>query len=377
MSSSTSNSNSGGSDRIYRLSLQAQARQDLSQLGFLWHEYNLLAAMGAAGSVSTLAVRTALEALRNSVARLRPRERNLFLNHHEYELGRTKEAVSVIARGGSSGLSNDEKQLWRRLRDEVFMRLLQMPADAGIREPHAVTRLFRRFIEGITFFADQPAAAASARWINHPVYHRAASCGDGGSRRCAFGAGGQPRELNEATKKIVETCYVERLIYDHMWRTLSLHTPAGWNAEPEQDERHTVAVNLSQANYESCFPGARITVYIEYRNIDGGAKVPVALTVSRIVGWRQMKVEKAERIDRYVREWVNDSYWSYVTCYRSTGGRQYYKSQDFEHERPWVAVPGTKRSGSQASDPAPHHVSASLGPESPSTTVSRSRSSRF
>ena len=80
--------------------------------------------------------------------------------------------------------------------------------------------MFEAFIQGITHFENKNYGIRDAQ----PSYHRLFSCGPGDTpfrttfQRCAVGMG---RAERLDVRKRIETCYIERLIHDDIYR----HSP--------------------------------------------------------------------------------------------------------------------------------------------------------
>lgn len=186
-----------------------------------------------------------------------------------------------------------------------------------------------------------------------PVYHRLASCGParGGAvhrathLRCD--ADGLPDDQRARNAQRILTCYLERLIYDDMFRTQSLHFPATLvqaAADPAQDEGHRHWLDVTRSDYRSCFPSEDLGVDLVYHG-----QFPVSLTV-RGVGddgrelWR----------DVYVRQLVYEPenvprYDALVTCSRRTeGGTRLVRAQNFETgPTAWAAIGASTAGGSR------------------------------
>lgn len=149
--------------------------------------------------------------------------------------------------------------------DRIFVNVLKVAA-----APSMVTKLFEEFIKGITYFRQQIDPRHP-----FPVYHRLHSCGPnlygaqmdeeyrGAHLTCP---GGLPRSEKNRRKTLIERCYLERLIYDELYRHFALHHPARGNAEPEQDLAHTTRLRLVESDYRSCFRDGRIEIAIRYES---------------------------------------------------------------------------------------------------------------
>lgn len=238
------------------------------------------------------------------------------------------------------------KSIVRSYLDKIFKNSLKM---RGISSNFAITHTFMEFIKGITYFDNQ----ANAFPQRHPIYHRIYSCGDGTD---AFRAQqlrcrqyGMPSEERDEVKARIFRCYVERLIYDNMYR--SMHgavfamTSGPGNVPFTQDDGHMNFLAETRADFQSCYPCLEILVDIEYdpETLYGHAK-PVELRITRISKCLSAPDErKATSTELYQRRLVlNDQtarkeYDPGVFCTRLTeGGNEYRKVQTFQSgEKSW------------------------------------------
>ena len=110
--------------------------------------------------------------------------------------------------------------------------------------PHHYTVVFEEFIKGITYFASQR--------TRNPIYHRLAPC------------------------KRVETCFIELLVFEEIYKDLSNL------AEPICLE------NDIKKDYKACFPSMSINV-----QVSGYVQsMPTCLEISRFKNGRLASVEK-------------------------------------------------------------------------------------
>ena len=134
--------------------------------------------------------------------------------------------------------------------------------------PQSLTKLFEEFIKGITYFRQQLDPRHP-----FPVYHRLHSCGpnnkdlDGAHRAANLTCpGGLPRSEKARRKVLTERCYVERLIYDALFKHYTLLHPDRGNAELEQDERHIERLMLVEQDFRSCFRNMRVEVEMRFES---------------------------------------------------------------------------------------------------------------
>lgn len=237
----------------------------------------------------------------------------------------------------------------RSYMDRVFTTLLHGDWRSTIT---LATEVFEGFIRGITYFKSQEPDNASV----HPLYHRLYSCGDGthafreAHLRCRA-PHMTVRERNDVKTRI-QTCYVERLIYDRIYTELSsriaLSRGAAGNAPRSQDEGHHRFIRESvERDFHTCFPGIRILVHVRFG--DGGMPYECVITRMRIRASDpdEITATSTETYTRSLR--LGDTgnaqldllrrlqYTDIVECRLLThGGREFRKIQTFETGcQPW------------------------------------------
>lgn len=143
------------------------------------------------------------------------------------------------------------------------------------------------------------------------------------------------KDISVAEKKrrrpLIERCYLERLIYDALYRYETLHFPlTGSNADHTQDKGHMFRMDLTKEDYESCFKGHSIDVEVEYHD-----RFPLTLKMTR------KKKGIVFYTDEYIQELRGNGsaiapYTGVVVCKRvMANGKTYLKTQDFGMERDW------------------------------------------
>ena len=180
----------------------------------------------------------------------------------------------------------------RSMHDKIFTKLLKLNNFI----PLGITQVFKDFIEGITYFSDE-----LENKIKIPIYHRAASCGNSSEdfKKKYFDCynTNTPEEI-EIKKKHIFKCYVERLIYDDMFRTLSLHFPSTLNNQNlKQNKGHLFQLSERAKNYNKCFLNINIIIELEYDN-----NLPIILKINYIKDNKIIKKEifmKTTYIDKY------------------------------------------------------------------------------
>lgn len=147
--------------------------------------------------------------------------------------------------------------------DRIFKNVLGITST-----PQSLTKLFEEFIKGITYFRQQLDPRHP-----FPVYHRLHSCGPNNKDMDAahrasnlICPGGLPRSEKFRRKALTERCYVERLVYDALFKHYTLLHPEKGNADVEQDERHIERLRLVEQDYRTCFRNMRVEVDVRYES---------------------------------------------------------------------------------------------------------------
>ena len=166
-----------------------------------------------------------------------------------------------------------DKVGFRSLHDQIFKNLLNLN-----RKPLTLsTELFGEFIKGITYFENQQKAT------QFPIYHRLMACGPGNPGTEAFRI-----EFNQCSskmdtakrvdvKKRVETCYIERLIYNEIFKYVELFIPG---EERSQNKSHLWWLDLTKGDFATCFPDVDISVSVAFSKHLRVSK-PVTVTITR------------------------------------------------------------------------------------------------
>jgi hypothetical protein len=195
--------------------------------------------------------------------------------------------------------------------------------------PKGITLLFEQFIKGVTYFAYQKNNANDI-----PIYHRLYSCGDGtelyrGDHMiCVQGIS---RIERNRRKKLIERCYIDRLIYDALYKHETLHFPSQGTDEASQDNGHMFRLDITKQDYESCFKDCVIGVEIEYAD-----NMPILLRIKRSKQGIETSIEEYRKT--YSFDTIgNKIYEPLVECSKSVGHRVYYKVQTFLKETDFKA----------------------------------------
>ena len=187
-----------------------------------------------------------------------------------------------------------------------------------------ITKLFNEFIKGITFFHDQ----VNFTFTNKPVplYHRTTCCG--------------PRDspiLN------VERCYIERKLYDEIYKLFVVHFPKSMDDhdyfEPRQDSGHMQFLNVMKQLYTTTFPDIEDVFVTLNKNIEFYLPISVSITKKYKNGKHTEDIyTKTYKINKL----NNQLYENNIKCTRNdtTNGtlKRFNKMQSFEHEGTWKEI---------------------------------------
>lgn len=202
--------------------------------------------------------------------------------------------------------------------------------------PSNVSNIFGAFIKGITFFSNELP-------IGSPAYHRLVSCGlgrDAYHREFMKCKADMIQTERKATEQRIHTCYIERLIYDRLYRDLTLHFPLSGDEVLTQDKRHLDFLEDTKRDFQSCFPNTDYTVSIEYEN-----NKPYMLTIQKLYQDKEVVLET------YLKEFDNSAlgglqYGPIVFCTKKTKDKHYVRYQRFDQSSfvPWRRVSKNERS---------------------------------
>lgn len=202
--------------------------------------------------------------------------------------------------------------------DRLFVKKLKFKRGM----PIGLSRQMGEFVKGITYFSHQIGTQV-------PIYHRINACGPGDASfrstmlTCVQG---MDKVLRNEIKTRVETCYIERLIYDCMYKEQTLHFLGVGTEYNQQDQGHRFWLEQTQKDFMTCFPNLHIDVSIEYENI-----IPIKIAITRSI----RGVFSSE--ETYTKSVMSgtQSYNSAVYCHKRTADRQYVKVQGFARPMQW------------------------------------------
>lgn len=206
----------------------------------------------------------------------------------------------------------------------------------------ANTKLFNEFIKGITFFQNEIDYPINR--VPRPLYHRNLCCG-----------------ANDGPIRNVEKCYIERLIYDAIFRKFGMHFPEVLNSndnqripsfdnrffQNRQDDGHEHWLfNVVKQLYHTKYPEVE-NVELE---VNSGIErhIPLTLSIKKTLRNGRYVEDHYEKIYR-VTMGLNQVYEENVLCRRKDirdgNMKLYHKTQTFERENMWVenVVGGKKK----------------------------------
>jgi len=210
--------------------------------------------------------------------------------------------------------------------DKIFKSVL----DIDKRFPRGVTKLFEELIKGITYFSYQIDPSKPM-----PIYHRIYACGVGDDfhRQSHHICSKElPREEKKRRKDIIERCYIERLIYDALYKREEVHIPQTWNAETAQDDGHRHRLALTREDFQSCFQDHEINIELGY---DGS--IPCEVRIQRSVKGRLLYEETYTKFIE-ITSFGTKQYSEMVECTKHMDGKVYKKVQSFKTKSTYKAA---------------------------------------
>ena len=189
-------------------------------------------------------------------------------------------------------LINRKTKRSRSLHDKIFTKILKLNSYI----PLGITFVFEDFIKGITFFNNE---MENIKKI--PIYHRSASCGNSSEdfQKKYFQCynTNEPNEIKIKQEHIYK-CYLERLIYNDMFKNLTFHFPKNlFNQELIQNKGHLFQLSKRAENFNKCFLGTDLNINIIYEN-----NFPIVLNIVYVQNNNIIKKEffmKTTYIDEY------------------------------------------------------------------------------
>jgi len=222
-------------------------------------------------------------------------------------------------------LSKSNNVAIKRLHDKIFYSVLDWKRNG--RRGAKITRIFENFIKGITYFENEKEDVDQV-----PIYHRLFSCGprDIGQLRCNQGLTRKERAL---VKKKVEKCFIERLIYDNIYKSQSLHFPSSvFYKEPSQNDGHIYRLSRVKDDFTTCFPQVKIQIHMEYDQM-----YPIKLTILREQRGHVIKEEYMRTLNKMdVCTMYTETD---IQCTKIVKNQRFFKFQSFKGQVKWLRQP--------------------------------------
>ena len=229
---------------------------------------------------------------------------SLWTTHHS-ELDRIRIILKKYVIGN--------KQL-NSIYDKVFTNIFTS------RQSHT-TLLFTKFIKGITYFKNE-------HYTDDTVYHRIQSCGSYKDERSCINS---VEEKDTLKHQRIYICYLERLIWDYIFKYENPNIPGTFDESIKQDKSHEDRLNITQKEYQSCYKDCDLEVIIEFN------PEPYKLII------KQLYKTRVKCIEIYTRNVMHDIFgsWEYemvVECKRKYKNIDYAKFQTFYNKSKWIPL---------------------------------------
>ena len=253
-------------------------------------------------------IESALKLFEREVKKVNDIERKNFKERYHTELSKIKYTLA-----NKNIITNNI----RSLIDKIFTKHFEFEKNI----PLQTTAIFKKFIKGITYFRDQKDNAK-------PIYHRLHSCGPYedthrlGNLICT-------KNLTKAEirrrRKLIERCYIERLIYNEIYKNTILYFPPSGVQDPSQDMGHVFRMDLTQKDFETCFPNIKYKVEVSLPDM-----IPEKLTITKT---KNNKEEIYEYTKSYtIVEFGNKKYDPITVCMKTIDNKKYIKISSFDNQ---------------------------------------------
>ena len=221
---------------------------------------------------------------------------------------------------------------FRSLHDQLFTKMLQL----NPKPPALTTRLFTDFIAGISWFSHQDQGKRI------PIYHRLASCGPGTDAfRNAFNQchDALSRQERNENKSRIERCYIERLVYNEIYKQVELFLPG---ESRSQDPGHLHWINNEvKDDFKSCFPNVELDIQVVFKKFLH-VEIPICLIITRSVKGSHTSVIKYNKVASQLRDGsvkYNAETECVRTVYSGKNVSRWFKLQTFDQEvAKWMRI---------------------------------------
>lgn len=264
-----------------------------------------------------------LDALNNALSKLKANAKKKLMENDKYYQALSSVRFDIQTTIKCKETDSVFKLQLIKLRDQIFGSKLKGMFDDDDANKHQrkASIVFIKFIEGITYFANEKTYN-----IRDMIYHRNGSCSKNGKENfdCRSFSNRAHRKSNS---HLIEKCYIERLIYDHLW----LHIQ-----QVPQDISHVEWLEKTRQAYASCFPTSHVSIKIgQYKTM------PEKLTIERYID--NILVD----IETYTKKWnaYTGSYDELVICkkHKPIIKSAYTKNQTFIGREAWINLNPKKR----------------------------------
>lgn len=202
-----------------------------------------------------------LASLEKELKKLTDTQTHLFLADHQRNVNR----LHML-------LASSKVPEFISFRDRVLKNHLHVGQAS---QPLDIPVIFAEFVKGITYFAHEEDMRS------RPIYHRLYSCGERGDAMYTMlhtSSGEQPPEQRRVAEERIYKCYLERLIFDDIYRHNTIFFPTIGSETHGQNISHQDRLESTHTDFKSCFPNIDIKIIIEYRK-----HIPYTLTIIKKV----------------------------------------------------------------------------------------------
>jgi hypothetical protein len=223
-------------------------------------------------------------------------------------------------------LLDTSDSLFRSWHDKIFKNILKF--NLGKKR---VTHIFEQFIRGITMFENET-TNINTKSI---AYHRDRSCGSYDMTRAEYKSSRSCAITNDiatlkANRLLIYKCYLERLVYDAIYKQYTLFFPQEWDQESSQDEGHRRMLDDVKKDFESCYPNTNLQIEVFYNDDN----IPYMLRVMK----QTIRLGQPIEYETYIKM-VNDprsvykyedTYLENVYCEKEISDAKLYKLQRYD-----------------------------------------------
>ena len=278
------------------------------KLDFMFMNHNILGT-----NVTLDAIYSHLDLLATRLRRMTADQIEKMIFHVDYtrELSFIKFELDMLIKSTADAA---ERTRLIRYKDIIFrgkLRAMEEPATS-----RRVTSAFNKFVQGITYFHHE----SFYTWgvMRDPLYHRNGSCSKKGTSNFTCN-GVVNRSTRRSNAHLIETCYIERLIYDQLWQQIN---------QTQQDGPHLRWLLDTQREYASCHPNMTLFVHLEFFD----DQIPVGLHIHRHLDGDAFSHEYYSKL----YDPSTGEYEEFVQCIKVRGSQRFTKNSHFTHKGSWT-----------------------------------------